>query len=495
MNATSVYPGISRAAAAIRMRKKPADGTHSVEWERCANDPAYFIDTYCQVYDAEASNWIPFRLWDAQREALRTVHDNQLSIILKSRQIGMTWLLLGYALWQMIYKPIATVLIFSKRDDEAVYLLGEERLRGMYKRLPLWMQANAVKTDDKHQWALSNGSVARAFPTSGGDGYTATLAIVDEADLVPDLARLLGSAKPTIDAGGKMALISRVDKGTPNSRFKQIYRAGKQKANGWAAVFLPWHVHPGRDQAWYERQKKDVLHTTGALDDLHEQYPATDVEALAPRTLDKRIAPQWLLTCYQERQALPLPDEAPAIPQLELYELPQPGHEYCIGADPAEGNPTSDDSALTVLDVNTGEEVAALSGKFEPSVFASYINQIGLYYFNASALIERNNHGHAVILWMRDNGSLFLIYGWDQKVGWLSNSRGKALLYDGVADALRDGTTTIHSFATYTQLGSIEGATLRAPEGEHDDRADSYGLAEQGRANSGHVGQLQDLDL
>ena len=150
---------------------------------------------------------------------------------------------------------------------------------------------------------------------------------------------------------------------------------------------------------------------------------------------------------------------------------------------------------MTVLDVNTGEEVAALSGKFEPSVFASYINQIGLYYFNASALIERNNHGHAVILWMRDNGSLFLIYGWDQKVGWLSNSRGKALLYDGVADALRDGTTTIHSFATYTQLGSIEGATLRAPEGEHDDRADSYGLAEQGRANSGHVGQLQDLDL
>lgn len=471
---------------------------HDTERQRCAADPAYFIDTYCRVYDAEAGDWIPFHLWDAQREALRTVHDNQLAVILKSRQIGMTWLLLGYALWQMLFEPIATVLIFSKRDDEAVYLLGDERLRGMYKRLPQWMQANSVTVDDKHQWALSNGSVARAFPTSGGDGYTATLAIVDEADLVPDLPRLLGSAKPTIDAGGKMALISRVDKSTPNSRFKQIYRAAKQNLNGWAAVFLPWHVHPGRDQAWYDRQMQDVLHTTGALDDLHEQYPATDVEALAPRTLDKRIAPQWLLACYDERKPLPsdnLPSNAPSIPQLEVYGLPQPGRKYCIGADPAEGNPTSDDSAATVLDVETGEEVAVIAGKIEPSVFASHINEVGRFYNKASVLVERNNHGHTVILWLRDHGSLFLIYGWDKKPGWLSNSKGKALLYDGIADSCRDQSVTIHSFATQTQLASIEGATLRAPEGEHDDRADSFALADKARASASTAKELKDLDF
>ena len=42
--------------------------------------------------------------------------------------------------------------------------------------------------------------------------------------------------------------------------------------------------------------------------------------------------------------------------------------------------------------------------------------------------------------------------------------------------------TVLHSFATFTQLASIEGSTLEAPEGEHDDRADSYALACAARA-------------
>ena len=35
----------------------------------------------------------------------------------------------------------------------------------------------------------------------------------------------------------------------------------------------------------------------------------------------------------------------------------------------------------------------------------------------------------------------------------------------------------MHSFATFVQLVRIEGATLRAPEGEADDRADAWALA------------------
>ena len=35
----------------------------------------------------------------------------------------------------------------------------------------------------------------------------------------------------------------------------------------------------------------------------------------------------------------------------------------------------------------------------------------------------------------------------------------------------------LHSFGTLAQLAALEGATLRAPAGEADDRADSYALA------------------
>ncbi len=461
------------------------------EWLKCSASGLYFLDTYCQVYDATSRAWLPFRLWPVQASTLRAIINNRLVIILKARQLGQTWLVLGFALWQLLFRPAATVLLFSKRDDEAIHLL-DFRLKGIYRRLPPWLQARAVLKSNAHEWRLSNGSLALAFPTTAGDSYTATLAIADEFDLVGNQGRLLGAVKPTIDAGGRMVLLSRVDKSRPITDFKEIYRAAKLGANSWRPVFLPWQARPDRDAAWYAEQKRDVLARTGALDDLHEQYPASDAEALAPPTLAKRLAPAWLQQCYVEERPLAiLPAGAPALPSLELYRPPVPGRVYVIGADPAEGNPTSDDSALTVLDQQSGEEMAVLAGKFQPSTLAAHADALGLYFNRAGVMVERNNHGHAVLLWLRDHSSLQRLAGWDGKEGWLSNSRGKALLYDRTADAFRDETTVMHSFASYTQLASIDGSTLLAPEGQMDDRADSYALAICGQEKvlSGSLGR------
>ncbi len=41
----------------------------------------------------------------------------------------------------------------------------------------------------------------------------------------------------------------------------------------------------------------------------------------------------------------------------------------------------------------------------------------------------------------------------------------------------RERRAVLHSFATFAQLASIEGATLRTPEGEWDDRAIAHALA------------------
>jgi hypothetical protein len=446
----------------------------AAELGKCYSNPAYFIGTHCQIYDAVLADWLPFDLWPMQQDALQIVHSNRLTVILKARQLGATWFCLGYALWAMLFRPAQTVLLFSRRDTEAVYLLGSDRLRGMYKRLPEWLvSGHTVTADSAHEWALSNGSTARAFPSNSGDSYAATLAIVDEADLIPDLGSLLRSVKPTIDAGGKLVLLSRPDKSKPVSPFKRIYTEARAGRNGWKCIFMPWYAHPGRSQEWYEAQKVDILSRTGALDDLAEQYPTTDTEALAPRSLDKRIPSTWLEAVYVEASGTnPL-----GVPGLTVYVEPQDGREYVIGADPAEGNPNSDDSAATVLDKATGEEVAVLAGKLQPSTFASYVSQLAAWYNKASLMVERNNHGHAVLLWLADNSKATVLKGHDDNVGWLSSSKGKALLYAGATDAIHAKEVTIHSFDTFAQLASIDGSTLRAPEGEHDDRADSFALA------------------
>lgn len=470
-----------KQSLAIREAPKAADP----EWNKCADSVTYFINTYVVIYDATLKGWISFSLWLEQEASLETIHLNQLVIILKARQLGLTWLVLAYFLWLMIFHPSAAVLVFSLRDTEAKFLIGDERWRGMFTRLPVNIRTDSrgegltLIKDDEHVRTLSNGSTIKAFPTTAGDSYSATAALVDEADLVPDLNKLMGRVKPTIDGGGKMILLSRSDKKQPSSEFKRIYRTAKQKLTNWIAIFLPYSVRPGRTGAWYAEQQTEILHRTGSLDDLHEQYPRTDTEALAPRSLDKRITPAWVEQCYVEMAGLNLDEveSAPSIPGLVIYKLPEPGKLYVQGVDTAEGNPTSDDSSIHVLDKDTGEEVGKLSGKLQPAITGAHADTIGRYYNNAPILVERNNHGHAVLLWLEDNSKLKRLKGPDGKDGWLDNSRGKTLLYDQTADSFRTKDTILHSFTTHTQLSSIEGASLRAPDGEPDDEADSYSLA------------------
>ncbi len=111
-----------------------------IEWLKCAKWPPYFIDSYVSVYDATSRDWIPFKLWPAQVDTLTAMQNERLLCILKARQLGLSWLTLAYVLWEMLYRPAATALLFSKRDDEAIELL-DARLKGMYIRLPAWMQA------------------------------------------------------------------------------------------------------------------------------------------------------------------------------------------------------------------------------------------------------------------------------------------------------------------------------------------------------------------
>ena len=446
------------------------------EAKRCRDSLAYFATTYCKILASsdKSGSWLPFQLWPAQEQVAADLQEHREIIMLKARQLGFTWLVVAFALQQMLFHPIQTVLFFSQRDDEAAELLGF-RLKEMYRRLPAWMQ-EGLAIDNEHEVSFKNGSRAMSFATTGGRSYTSTLVLVDEADHVGDLQRMLNAIKPTVDAGGRLILLSTVDKSQPESTFKRIYRGAKAGENSYHAIFAPWTAGPWRTQEWYQEKRRTIFTQTGSDDDLHQEYPATEAEALAPRSLDKRIPPAWLQQCFADAKPIEA-NGKPAIPGLIVYAKPIPGRAYVIGADPAEGNPTSDDSALSVLDVKTGEEVAMLAGKFEPSVFASYAYTLAVWFNHAAILCERNNHGHAVLLWLSNFGpNIRRLCGHDGKIGWMSSTLGKTSMYDKAADAFKNREVILHTFSTFTQLASIDGSTLRAPDNLHDDLADAFAL-------------------
>jgi hypothetical protein len=102
---------------------------------------------------------------------------------------------------------------------------------------------------------------------------------------------------------------------------------------------------------------------------------------------------------------------------------------------------------------------------------------LGRYFNCADAMVERNNHGHSVIRALKEKGETRVLDGYDGKAGWLSNIKGKPLMYDALAQAVRDGVCKVRSLETASQLASIEASSLRAPAGLMDDRADSFALA------------------
>ena len=453
-------------------------------WLTYAHDPAAFVRECAYIYDATGAGWVKFDLWPAQAETLAVMAHSKKLVILKARQLGISWLALAFALWLTIFQAPATILLFSLREEEAKELLW--RLRGMYDRLPSWLRARAVIHCNETRWILSNGSRALAFSTRAGRSYTGALALVDEADFVPDLPQFLNGVKPTVDAGGQLFLVSTSDKKRPQSTFKNLFRAAVSGAGEYRHVFLPWSARPGRDERWRAAVRAEMFAQRGTHDDFYAEYPATPHEALAAEQLDRRLPWEWVKRCVadsqfeSESEANRLGggrDGRPSVPGLVVWAGPVTGRRYVIGADPAEGNPNSDESAACVLEAGSWRQVAELAGRIEPSTFAQFIDQVGRWYNAADVMVERNNHGHLVLRELERLGNLRILPGYDDRPGWLSNVKGKPLLYGLVAEAVRDAACTICGSETAAQLASVEASTLRAPQGLHDDRADAFALA------------------
>lgn len=427
---------------------------------------------------------MPFKLWPAQIGVMWELMTTRLVIILKARQLGITWVCCAYALWLCLFQSGKVVLMYSKGQSEANKNL--RRVKKLYERLPDWL-LNALPeriTDNTTIQEWANGSRIESLPASPGAGRsdTASLVILDEAAFLQWADELYSALKPTIDNGGQLIILSTAN-GIGNL-FHQLWTKATAGLNTFKTIFLPWWARPGRDQAWYQAQLAE--YTDPAI--VKQEYPATANEAflVSGRV---RFPSEWIakqaanVRAGLSREQWPKPLQG--ITGLTLYALPQPNRRYVIGADVAEGLEHGDYSAAALIDAETWEEVASLHGHWEPDEFAAHLIELAAVY-GAVIGIERNNHGHAVISKARSliaekrTPLVRIAYGHDSRAGWLTNAQTKPISIDGLAVALRDGLATIHSQAALDEMQiyriAANGATS-APPGYFDDRVMAWAIA------------------
>lgn len=265
------------AASAAWVRRK--------ELEYCAEHPVYFAETYGHIEDKSAAELIqPFRLWPAQKQALKELATHRMNVILKARQLGITWLALTEAVRLLLCQSGRTVVAISRAEDEAKELVRRAAviLRSMPELVreeraapPGWagpvFRAASLELTLRFPWGPD--SVFKALLSSPGAarGFTADLVILDEWAFQQFAEEIWASIFPVMNrpGSGRVIGLSTIKRGT---LFEEIFT---DPHNGFHKIFLPWQADPARDEAWYEATRKAL-----GPDKTLQEYPASVEQAL-----------------------------------------------------------------------------------------------------------------------------------------------------------------------------------------------------------------------
>lgn len=292
--------------------------------------------------------------------------------------------------------------------------------------------------------------------------------------------------------------------------FHSDWVAAKDGASPFTPILLCW-FHDGRnripcdaeairdtltdeERSLIERHKLDFEQIAWRRERILEhrtlfpqEYPENDVDCFL------HSGQSWFDRNVVIERLHELDDEVPAYTKqwpggVEYrWKSPQPGRTYVAGCDTSEGKgPPCDMNGVGILDRETKEQVASIHGRFTPEKLGMHAARMCSYYNNALLGVERNNHGHAVLLALKNqgydwphtqNGSLYYHKG--TQAGWPTNVATRDLLLDTVAQHVDGKEMIVHDKQFLHEcmtFGWYNDRWDHAP-GEHDDSIFKWAIA------------------
>ena len=242
---------------------------HRAEQLRCRVGFNHFISTHCKIQDRETGAEIPFVLWPGQRAVVPNMIGSPRLMILKARQLGLTWMTAAYALWRANFRKNELVVVISAKEDLAIEFL--DRVKFMFDRLPDFMKAMVYKRSgtelafgEASRDAMGNvvlgglDSTIKSIPSTpdAGQSKTISLLVMDESALNRYCREIWSAAKPTLEhAGGQAIIISNPTKIAPGWPWtRDLYKGSMRGENEFKRIFLNWECVPGRGSGFLDAQ-------------------------------------------------------------------------------------------------------------------------------------------------------------------------------------------------------------------------------------------------
>ena len=469
------------------------------EYVKCAADPVHFMRKYCYIQHPQRGR-IPFNLYPFQEKVLTLFQENPYSVVLKSRQLGISTLGAGYSLWLMLFHKDKNVLCIATKQDTAKNMVT--KVKFMYENLPSWLKIPAPE-NNKLTLRLSNGSQIKATSASSDAGRSeaVSLLLIDEAAFIENIGEIWASAQQTLATGGGCIALS-TPYGTGNW-FHQTWVRAENQENDFLPIKLPWYVHPERDQAWRDRQ--DEL-----LGDPRMAAQECDCDF---NTSGDTVFYSEYLEFYEQTYIKDPLEKRGADQNLWIWEPADYSRTYIVVADVARGD-GKDYSAFHVIDIETNTQVAEYKGQLGTKEYGHLLVGIATEYNEALLVVENASIGWATIQTIIDRGYTNLYYSsksdatkansyFDKYMdtskmvpGFSMTSRVRPLIIGKLQEYVNDKSVTIQSRRLIEEMKVFmwKNGRAEAQQGYNDDLVMAFGIGMFMRDTSFKFSQ-QHLDM
>jgi hypothetical protein len=353
---------------------------------KCGKDPAYFINNYARI-SHPLKGLIPFKTYPFQDELLIDFNDYRFNVILKARQLGISTITAAYIVWLLLFYRDKNVLVIATKFQTAANLV--KKVKSIMQNVPPWLRIAEIKIDNRTSFVLTNGSEVKASTSSGDAGRSEALSllVIDEAAHVENLEDLWTGLYPTLSTGGRCIALS-----TPNgvgNWFHKTYIEAEQNVNDFHPTVLPWGVHPERDQAWFEKETRNMSHRQIAQE-LECNFNASGETVIHSEDLDRlvRSTKEPVYRTGFDRN-------------LWLWEQYNPEATYLMTADVARGD-GHDFSVFHIIKLETMEIIGEYRGKPNLEEFAATLDSTGREFGNCLLVVENNSLGISILEKLQD---------------------------------------------------------------------------------------------
>jgi hypothetical protein len=451
------------------------------EYLLCAQDPAHFMKKYCNIQHPQRGRVI-FNLYPFQGKVLNLWKDNPYSIILKSRQLGISTLAAGYSLWLMLFQKDKNVLCLATKQETAKNMVT--KVKFMYENLPSWLKVPAEE-NNKLTLRLNNGSQIKAVSAAGDAGRSeaVSLLIVDEAAFIENIGEIWASAQQTLATGGGAIVLS-TPYGTGNW-FHQTWVKAEHAENDFVPIKLPWMVHPERNQAWRDRQDELLGDPRLAAQECDCDFSTSGDIVFYSEYLE-----------YYEKTYIKEPLEKRGVDQnLWVWESADYYRNYIVVADVARGD-GKDYSTFHVIDTESNVQVAEYRGQIGTKEFGHLLVGIATEYNEALLVIENANIGWATIQVAIDRNYSNLYYSpraesnvdsyFDQYMdtskavaGFTMSARTRPMVVGKFQEYISEKSVTIQSKRLIEEMKVFiwRNGRAEAQQGYNDDLVMAFGIA------------------